>query len=138
MAAPYTTFDFYQNSYFGTVITTEQDFRRHLVHAAASVDELTFGRLRREGYASPQDVPEAVQFAVCAAVDAHARYEAHGGRAVASETVGKHSVTYELSGEAGSANAEMNRAAMDFLSGTRWVYRGLYDDERYGSECDPG
>ena len=131
---PYTTFAFYQSRFYGTSITTEDDFQRHLVFASASVDDLTFGRLQREGYSSPQDVPEPVQFAVCAAADAHAKSEQHGGHAVASETVGKHSVTYELSGEPVSADAEMSRAAMTFLSGTRWVYRGFYDDERNSAE----
>lgn len=123
----YCTFDFYKDEYHGTLITTEGDFMRHLIHATAMVDRMTFGRLKREAFASVEDVPVEVRYAVCAAAERHAQAEQHDGRTIASETTGKHSVTYADAGQ--SVKSEMYRAAMQFLDGTRWVYRGLYPDE---------
>lgn len=130
----YCTFDFYQNDYHGALITTDADFNRHLIHATAMIDRMTFDRLKKENFPSVEDVPLEVRYAVCAAVECHAQAEQHDGHTIASETTGKHSVTY--ADAAPSVKAEMIRSAMQFLSGTRWVYRGLYPDERDGTELD--
>lgn len=130
----YCTFDFYQNDYHGTIVTNDGDFRRHLIHATAMVDQMTFGRLKMEAFASVEDVPVEVKYAVCAAVERHAQAEQHDGHTVASETTSKHSVTY--ADAASSVKAEMYRSAMQFLSGTKWVYRGLYPNERDGTQLD--
>lgn len=127
----YCTFDFYQNDYHGTSITTDAAFQRHLIHATAMIDQMTFGRLKKEAFATVEDVPIEVKYAVCAAAECHAGAELHDGRIIASETTGKHSVTY--ADAAPSVKAEMYQAAMNFLSGTKWAYRGFYPDERYGS-----
>lgn len=136
----YCTYQFYQEEYGGTSITSEAGFKHNEVKARALIDRITFGRLKKAGFKTVDDVPEEVRYAVCAAAEYSSQAEASGGRTVASETTGKHSVSYgdaDLSVEAG-----MMRCAMQFLSGSLWTYRGVYCCERHRHshcpKCDQG
>lgn len=123
----YCTYEFYSDEYGGTLLT-ESEWKKHEIIAAAAVDKATFGRMKKAGFASADDVPEEIKLAICSVAECSVRAEMHGGHTVASETTGKHSVTYADSDV--STESAMRRAAMQFLSGSRWTYRGLYPDER--------
>lgn len=64
----YTTFDFYQHKFLGTVIADEVEFSRCLIPACTYLDELTLGRLKRSSV-----IPEEVEMAACALVEVECR-----------------------------------------------------------------
>lgn len=125
----YSTYQFYRDTFHGTVITDEDAFSRCELMARYTVDRITFGRLKRESYSSVEDVPEVVQLAVCAAAEYAKQADETGGRMIASETTSKHSVSYADTSAGGTVESEMALRAMKFLAGTPWVYRGVYPNE---------
>ena len=128
----YCTYEFYTDTYGGTTIQ-ESAWKRNEIQARALIDRITFGRLKKAGFASVDDIPEEVKFAVCAAAEYSAQAEQNGGRTIASETTSKHSVSYGDTDS--SVESGMMRSAMRFLSGSRWTYRGVYCCERHRC-CD--
>lgn len=133
----YCDYEFYTGTFGGTAIT-EDAFPRLERAARATVDRITFGRLKKAGFASVENVPEEVKLAICAAAEYSLRTEANGGRTIASETTSKHSVTYGDTDS--SAEAGMMRCAMSYLAGSKWTYRGVYPDEwhrhHHHHQCD--
>lgn len=124
----YCTYDFYKSTFGGNVIA-ESNFARHEIMARAIIDRITFGRIKRAGFETFDDVPEEIKLAVCAAAEYSSQAEATGGRTVASETTSKHSVAYGDTDS--SVEAGMLRCAMQFLAGSKWTYRGVYCCERH-------
>ena len=135
----YCTYEFYQNTYGGNAIP-EADWKRSEIKARALIDRITFGRLKRVGFQSTDEIPEDIMLALCAAAEYAFLSEQNGGRTIASETTSKHSVSYGDTDS--SVEAGMMRSAMQYLSGGPWTYRGVYDCERHRhdhcSECHQG
>lgn len=122
----YADFDFYQNNYFGEVLT-EDNAARWLSRASDELDALTFGRLA-SAFPADETHAEKVRKAVCAAADAlfhvdvqrraaSAQKDADGQYrgAVASVTSGKESISYAVNGNAATVYATA-AASPDALS----------------------
>lgn len=120
----YCSYEFYTDEY-GGALSSEEQFNHSLIHAQAVIDKMTFNRLKR-----CEDVPVEVKFAVCAAVDSYTRHVLNDGKVVASETVGKHSVTYASNPSSSKTiDVQMWDDAMRFLAGSKLLYRGVYIHE---------
>lgn len=124
----YADFTFYQDGYFGDVLT-EDNAARWLSRASDELDALTFGRLA-SAFPTDETHAEKVKKAVCAVADALCNVDAqrraasaqkdadgqyHG--AVASLTSGKESISYAVNGNAATvyATAAANPAALTEL-----------------------
>ena len=124
----YADFTFYQERYFGDVLT-EDNAARWLSRASDELDALTFGRLA-SAFPTDEAHTEKVKKAVCAVADAlfnvdaqrraaSAQMDADGQYrgAVASVTSGRESISYSVSGNAATvyATAAANPAALTEL-----------------------
>lgn len=115
-------FDYYTNSYAGTLIPA-QEFDALSVKAQKIVNYMTFNR-------AESDITDKVKTAVCAA--AEAAYEVKQSysnieQGIKSESTDGHSVTYaDVDYNTISVNIEkaMSRAIKRELSGTGLLYRG--------------
>jgi len=114
----YCTFVFYQNEYKGKAVS-EEEFSSYLIHAQSVVDRLTFNRLKYM-----EVIPDEAKFACCAAVEVYAKAQQNDGEMLASETVGKHSVTYVNTGK--TLESKMLDEAKNFLHGSKLLYRGVF------------
>lgn len=93
----YTTFDFYQNTYFGNSIT-EENFPRVSERASEYIDYLTFNRINEEIL---QEYSVKIQKSCCAIAEFlndidvyNASISNNDTRMISSKTVGSISVTY--------------------------------------------
>lgn len=124
----YTDFAFYQERYFGDVLT-EDNAAQWLSRASDELDALTFGRLA-SAFPTDEAHAEKVKKAVCAIADAlfsvdvqrraaSAQKDADGQYrgAVASITSGKESISYAVNGNTATvyANAAANSDALTAL-----------------------
>ena len=104
----YADYDYYQNSYKGTLIA-DTDWPRREREASAFIDRITYGRLRH-GWAVTTDV----QNAVCTVAEKLQMLEsqAQAGSAVglASENTDGYAVTYKSTAETQQAR---NAALLD-------------------------
>lgn len=125
---PYADFAFYQERYFGEILT-EDNAARWLSRASDELDALTFGRLA-SAFPTDDAHAEKARKAVCAAADAlfcvdvqrraaSAQKDADGRyrAAAASVTSGKESISYAVNGNAATvyATAAANPAALTEL-----------------------
>lgn len=117
----FCTFDYYRDAYGGRAIA-EADWTQAEMSASAFVDRLTFRQMSNV-CKTQEDVPDELRNAVCAVADRKAEIDSTGGL-VSSETTSKHSVTYHRQQEQ-TADMELRSAAMTYLAGTKWVYRGV-------------
>lgn len=112
----YADYAFYKDNFKGTKIS-ETDFTGWVISASAYLDYITIGRIRKLSV-----VPEEVKYAVCATVDAMKKAEERDG--VASESVGKHSVSY--TDKYSSENkGYLYKVVEPFLLPTGLLHRGL-------------
>ena len=122
----YADFAFYQERYFGDVLT-EDNAARWLSRASDQLDTLTFGRLT-SAFPVEEVHAEKVKKAVCAVADAlfgvdvqrraaSAQKDADGQYrgAVASVTSGKESISYAVNGNTATVHATA-AASPDALS----------------------
>lgn len=108
-------FGFYQNEYSGEVSAT--DFEPLERQASSIIAYYTFNR------ASKAD--NNVKFAVCELIDYLASLKATGGKEVANETVGTHSVTYMISKDGRDpVKAKQKEIMRKYLGHTGLLYRG--------------
>ena len=123
---PYADFAFYQECYFGDVLT-EDNAARWLSRASDELDALTFGRLA-SAFPTDEAHAEKVKKSVCAVADAlfsvdaqrravSAQRDADGQYrgAVASVTSGKESISYAVNANAATVYATA-AASPDALS----------------------
>lgn len=107
------TYEFYMQEYKGTDIPSSADFDHVLVRAQAMVDRMVIN-------AAPLNI-EAIRrrymLAVCAVADCLYSQQQSGGGAVASESVGNHSVSY-VSRSVADLYKEQRKAAEMYLTGT--------------------
>lgn len=107
------TYEFYMQEYKGADIPTSAAFDHLLVQAQVLVDRMVIN-------AAPLNI-EAIRrrymLAVCAVADCLYSQQQGGGGAVASESVGNHSVSY-VSRSAADLHREQRKTAEMYLTGT--------------------
>lgn len=107
----------YYTEQFGGKEVPEAAFLPLARKASRYLDYVTFGRLR-----SLQNQFDATKDACCALVELLYNAEATGGKAIASETVGKHSVSYV---KQESIKQQMYGLVSQYLAHTGLMYRGV-------------
>ncbi|MDO5432972.1 hypothetical protein [Eubacterium sp.] len=112
----YADYDYYKNDFHGQKITNEE-FDRLAIKASAFLDVITFNQIEQ-----PQSVTDPVKNAMCAVAEILQTYDSGSG-GIASESVGKESITY-ANVERKTAEKESYNAAYPFLLGTGLLYRG--------------
>ena len=114
-------YEFYKTTYHGGVIPSEEDFLCASTEAGAFVENLT-GPVKED---SPYLL--RVKLAECAVAEVvYFSAQTDGGAAVASESVGNHSVTFSSANwTAARRQNEKTRRALLYLSGTPLVSGAL-------------
>ena len=126
----YPTFSFYQNTYHGTAIQSEEAFLPLCMRAAMRIDAVTRGGA--QAYMAENPNCTALQSAACAMADvfceeAARKKEAH----IKTEIIGQHHVTYERAPHPHSAagqedtERQLLRIAATYLFQTGLLYRGV-------------
>ena len=105
-------FDYYQNVFLGSEITSRKDFDRLQRRAAAYIERITFGRI--------ETMTESVKCAVCNVCEVLKRRSARSG--IKSEQNDGYSVTYKDSFQSESDNLYL--AASVFVP-SELLYRGI-------------
>lgn len=113
----YVDYDFYQNNYGGRVSPLE--FPRLEIQASNIVNFYTFNRIK--------EVDDSIRFAVCELVDYLKEVKDKGGKEIASEKVGTHSVTYVVGTKEGIDPIEKRKKDIvnKYLGHTGLMYRGI-------------
>lgn len=112
----YVDYEFYQNTYGGTL--TADIFASLVVPASSIVDYYTFNRIK--------EPDTKVKYAVCELIDYLAELKATGGKEVASETVGTHSITYVTAKDGRDPiKAKQKSIVAKYLAHTGLMYRGV-------------
>ena len=115
----YASYDYYVSSYYGTTIP-EADFDRCALRASDYIDYLTMGKAK-----TYPDTEDALKKACCAIAEQICLTADIDVTAVASETVGSHSVTYRSGADIKAGlDARMLSAAQSYLLPTGLLYRG--------------
>ena len=126
----YADFSYYEGTYYGDTITTEEDFTKYATRASRYIDRITGGKA--ESYASLHPDDKCLKNACCAAADqylmiakAKASVASEDGE-IASESVGSHSVSYRSGVETAAAlEVELRDIVSSYLAETGLLYRGI-------------
>ena len=117
----YIDFTYYSESYGGNKVT-EPEFKQYETQSRLRLDRLTFDRVKQAVTDEPAfSIPEEIKDAQCMIIDCLKKHEGNDGATIASETVGKHSVTYS---KKMSADEEIHGIVKRFLGGSPWTFRG--------------
>ena len=108
----YADYEFYTKEYKGSTIP-EKAFDGLALKASFFIDYITFNRVKAP-------VIDQVKLAVCAVAEEIQKHEKNDGKS--SESVGKHSVTYNTKG---TVDRKKISAANMYLAHTGLLYRGL-------------
>ena len=112
----YADYTHYTQQFRGQMIS-EAAFLSLARKVSSYLDFVTFNRLRKL-----QNPPDEAKDACCALVELLYKAEEEGGKAIAKETVGKHSVSYV---EQESIKQQMHGIASQYLAHTGLLYRGV-------------
>ena len=128
MATVYANYAFYtSSSYYGKAIA-EAEFPRLALNASVAIDLLTYGRAAAIVTAAVDTATiEKIKQAVCAVADVLAKLEADGGQIIASESIGRASVTYH---QPRTKETQAYNAARLYLGDTGLLYSGYTEAER--------
>lgn len=136
----YTTYEFYQNKYFGNAIA-DADFAKYELKARMKLNYLTENRITEEDFAD-DNMGYLIQMSVCAiaeelqkidkAADMTGTSETGEGKIIKSKSSGSESISYDtgsdihtrLVGNTGEINRTYLMCAKEYLSGTGLLYRG--------------
>lgn len=125
----YTTYNYYLESYYGTLIKNEQTFNRLQKKAGHYLDYFTFHRIENESEAS-----SAVQDCICEMAEAlfNVSGSSGAGKEKKSETTDGYTVAYVTDGSDGSDSTsslkrKLYSIAEVHLSDTGLLYQGVYD-----------
>ena len=119
----YASYEYYTGTYYGDVLTSE-NFDKYASRASDYIDRITMNR------AKDYDRDEAVQKACCVGAEQCYRIDSarssSAGTELASETVGRHSVTFRSGVETAKAlEAELYNLVSAYLANTGLLYRGI-------------
>ncbi len=112
----YADYTHYTQQFRGQMIP-EAAFLALARKTSSYLDYVTFNRLRRMAI-----VPDEAKDACCALAELLYKAEETEGKAIAAETVGKHSVSYV---EQESIKQQMQGIASQYLAHTGLMYRGV-------------
>lgn len=128
----YADFDYYEDTYLGTSIASD-DFPRLALRATAVIDQITFNRAAGE---TDTDTVDKIKMAMCAVAEQLQTIEANGGDdGIVSESIGSNSVTYAANAAKRQTNqTKLTQAANLYLSSTGLLFRGFASGE-YANEC---
>lgn len=114
----YATFEYYRDSFGGTIIKDAETFASVSTEANAYIDLITRGKV--------EEVTDAVKNATCAVAEVICKQAQDEEATVASESVGNHSKSYTVSKKSDAERErEKFRKAALYLSMTGLLYRGL-------------
>lgn len=125
ITAPYVDYKYYQESFLGTTVP-ESSFPSCEKRAEAFLHRITFDRVKRL-----PEIPREVKDAICAMAECTFT-EGKKTPGIRSENSDGYSVSYSDS-TADTRNADLYRAAEDYLSNTGLLYRGR--SEKYDCQC---
>ena len=137
--ATYADFEYYEDTYLGTTIPTETLFDAWALRASATIDRFTFNRadaiITADEKAS--DVT-GIKMATCAVADElYNQSLEDSDKAIKSESVGGHSVSYLENADLTRTQLEKQReAARLWLESTYLMFGGFYTGEEGGSLDD--
>lgn len=116
----YADFDFYKDTFRGTVLNDKGSFDRMAIEASFYINEITLGRI-------DEPVIDEVKMATCAVAEiVHSEYVQQNDDQVASESVGPHSVSYvKKTKTTQEFEKEKIRKARMYLRDTGLLYRGI-------------
>lgn len=136
---PYTTYEFYTDTYKGDVISGEPLFTKYESKAEAKIDRMCFHRFD-DGLPDDEKLNARVQKAVCAIVDVLYQLDVAKERATAtddsnirSKSSGGESVTFgsdktDITAAISSPYAQdalCYHAALEYLSGSGLLFAGM-------------
>ena len=114
----YVGYEYYKETYNGTV--PMERFNNLEIRASNLIDYYTFNRLK------DKEIGNKAKFAVCELIDYLAELKATGGKEVASETVGTHSITYVTAKDGRDPiKAKQKSIVAKYLAHTGLMYRGV-------------
>ena len=135
--ATYVDFTYYEDTFQGTTVASG-DFDALALRASAVIDRLTFQRAAAIITADEvaADVT-GIKMATCAVLDElYNQSQADSDKAIKSESVGGHSVSYVDNAELKKTNLDKQRdAAKLWLESTYLMFPGFYTGEK-GSGID--
>ena len=112
-------YPFYRGIYRGQLLE-QQDFQRLVPDAMCYLERITLGRSPR----AQGRTALALGKAACAAAERlYLMESARQRQGIASETVGKHTVSYQAGSQ--TDRGELYQAAAFYLEGTGLLYRGI-------------
>ena len=114
----YATWQYYREGYNGELIQDDLEFKRLVREASAFLDFITQNRTR-----CFEDVEDRLKNAACAVAEIRKAY-ADGSKGIASETVGKESVSY-AGAENKTQDSESYAIARLYLEPTGLLYLGI-------------
>lgn len=123
----YADYPFYRETYRGKQLS-EEDFKRLSVRSAYELDLMTMNRIK-------EPIPDTVRLAACAVAEILYQAEKANGQEVASESIGKQSVTYVQTGK--NSHEKCREAAAVYLYGTGLLYRGGRCQNANQCGCNP-
>lgn len=121
----YLTYVFYTDTYKGTLDEAEFDKLNRTIQA--ELDYITWGKIE-----ALEEITDEIRFTICEMIDIEKSAEATGGREIASESVGSHSVSYVASGENSVfSNPTVQKLSVikKWLGRTGLLYRGVIRDD---------
>lgn len=130
--ATYVDYTYYTDTYLGTAIASA-DFAAWALRASATIDRLTFNRAAAIITADTDATKvTAIKMATCAVAETLQSQAGTPDGTIASESVGRHSVTY-VEGSTKSKERAQSDAANLYLASTGLMYRGFYAGEYSGT-----
>lgn len=116
----YLDYDFYKTNWGNKV--PEEDFTQLNIKATQIIDYYTFNRLK-----NLEIIDDDVKYAICELIDDMHRLKATGGKEIASEKVGTHSITYATSSNSDdTVKKKQKDIVKKWLGHTGLMYRGVY------------
>ena len=116
----YTDYNFYKETYKGSIVPDEETFNRLVIGASACIKSITFNNVDKN------NVIDEVKYATCSVADVLYKQETIDENDISSESVGPHSRTF---GGAKKSDADREKEkyknAKLYLSHTGLLYGGL-------------
>ena len=123
----YTNYAYYTGTFLGIAIAST-DFPRLELRARSIIDLITNQQAAAIITAGTDTAKvDAIKMAICAAAEELSTQESNQGRGtVASESTGRHSISYANPESAHSNRQRVINAASLYLESTDLLYRGIY------------
>ena len=120
----YVDYEFYKDIWGGLV--PENIFPRLEIQARSTMDYYTFNRLK-----GVKNISEDVKFAMCELIEYQNKLDQQGGKEIASEKVGSHSITYADTGKEGRdlVKRKQRDIVQKYLGHSGLMYRGGWECE---------